>query len=195
MVATDGPSLDTVVVNTTFVPGVARSGPSLATVTSAMGATGLMTVAGSGCSGPEPSGSICAVLVIAVVAAGSTVTWNTRLAERLGPMTPGRSPRSLISPPRAKGIVPPTSGMATAFRVVLPAMYVVPAGMGSVSVTPVAAAVPVFWIVTAYLSGAPGTAGVGDAVLATSMRGTSVVTVFVVNVPFCVGCPAQLTYW
>ena len=27
------------------------------------------------------------------------------------------------------------------------------------------------------------------------MRGTRVVTVFVVKVPFCVGWPAQLTYW
>ena len=100
-----------------------------------------------------------------------------------------------MRPPRAKGIVPPTSGIATPFRVVLPATYVVPEGMASVSVTPLAAAVPVFWIATAYLSGPPGTAGVGDAVFAASMRATSVVTVFVVKVPFCVGCPAQLTYW
>src|SRR5262245_6057903 len=67
--------------------------------------------------------------------------------------------------------------------------------MGSVSVTPVAGAVPVFWIVMLYRRGTPATTVAGVVFLLAWMRAMPVVTVLVVKLPFCVGCPAQLTYW
>src|SRR5262249_7975842 len=51
------------------------------------------------------------------------------------------------------------------------------------------------WIVMLYLSGTPATTVAGVVFLVASMRAMPVVTVLVVKVPFCVGCPAQLTYW
>src|SRR5262249_7594545 len=69
------------------------------------------------------------------------------------------------------------------------------AGIGSVSVTPVAGAVPVFWMVMLYLRGAPATTVAGVVFLLASIRAMPVVTVLVVKLPFCVGSPAEVTEW
>src|SRR5262249_59379371 len=99
----------------------------------------------------------------------------------LGRMPSGGWPKLVTGRPSANGMVPPTSDTATPSSAVLFGVYVVPAGIESVSVTPVAGAVPVFWTVMLYLRGTPATTVAGVVFLVASMRAMPVDTVLVVN--------------
>src|SRR5262249_4127564 len=80
-------------------------------------------------------------------------------------------------------------------RCVAPWVSLPPAGAGWVAAPPAPAAVPVLGFVFLWGGGPPATTVAGVVVLLASMRAMPVVTVLVAKLPFCVACPAQLTYW
>lgn len=95
--------------------------------------------------GPEPSGSMLAVLTTVPALVAATPNWTVATAPTA--ITPGDWPGLLTRAAVANGMTPPgKSATALPFSLVLPTTYTVPAGMGSASVVLLVLSKPVFGI-------------------------------------------------